>query len=135
MSHRIHLHEIYRYGIAGVLSTLLDWSLFFIMAIVMHLYYQAALVIALLLSSILNYKLNKYYTFQNYSKKGSLQFFSFLVLVFFSLTLSVFLMHWLINHYELHKMSARMLTTCVLAVVNFFLTKYISFNHRLFTHS
>lgn len=124
--------ELLRYTITGVSSTIVDWIIYWILAIEFNVHYELALVIAFVLSSFLNYRMNKHYTFNNHSKKHITQFTSYFLLVILTLVLSVLLLHYFVGHLGMHKMTARVVTTCALAVSNYLLNKAIPFNHRLF---
>jgi putative flippase GtrA len=124
--------ELGRYSIAGISSTLLDWAIFYLLITFHLMHYQMALFIALSLSSVLNYKLNKHFTFKSNYKKGVRQFATYFILVMVSLLLSFICMHILVSRFALHAMPARIITTALLAISNYLLTKHISFNHRLF---
>lgn len=129
---KICFKEIGRYSVAGISSTILDWGLFYLMINFWHMHYQIALFLALSLSSILNYKVNKHYTFKSQCSQGMLQFTSYFILVISTLLLSSVCMHTLISRFQLNEMYARVFTTLLLAVLNYFLTKYITFNRFLF---
>ncbi|MFN3234650.1 MAG: GtrA family protein [Gammaproteobacteria bacterium] len=124
--------EFLRYSTAGVISTLIDWVIFFYLAIHCGVNYQIALMIALSLSSIVNYKINRDFTFQNASPKILRQFTSYYMLVLASLAMSLALMHYFVDILLLQKMTARVLTTGGLAIANYIMTKLIPFNERFF---
>jgi putative flippase GtrA len=132
MLNRINHSEFFRYCISGSISAVIDWSLFFLLAIVMKLHYEIALVISFLLSAMANYTLNRDYVFKNTSPRFIRQFTSYCGLVLLTLVISGLLLHLLIRYLAQHEMMARILVTLLLGAMNYGLNKLIPFNRKLF---
>jgi putative flippase GtrA len=128
----IQKSEILRYSIAGISSTMVDWALFYLLAIEFHMHYRLALSLAVGLSAIVNYRINRAFTFHSTSTMVIRQMLLYFALVLLSLLLSLLLMHLLIDVIHLRKMTARVITTLLLAIFNYLMTKWLPFNPLLF---
>ena len=124
--------EFIRFGFVGGVSTLVDWTIFFILAITINLNYQIAVVSSYLCGAIVNYTLNKLITFKSTSKKIAHQFGIFIGIATISLFASMGLMFTLIELATLDKMTSRIITTGIIFIANYFLHKHITFNKKWF---
>ena len=124
--------EFIKFFIVGGISTLIDWLFFFLIGIYLNIHYQISLIISYTLGGITNYSLNRYYTFQNKSKKIALQFLTFFSLALVSLFLSMLVMFIFVDILNLHRMLSRILTTAIIFIFNYLMHKFITFNKNLF---
>lgn len=124
--------EFIRYLLVGGSATLIDWSLFYIFAIVLGIYYQVALVISFSISCIFNYYFSRIFTFRSKSQKIFSQFSLFLLVIAIYLSMSIFLMFIFVELILIEKMISKILTTGFMLIVNYLLNKYLTFNKRFF---
>ena len=75
---RLLKFEFIRYTLVGGIATIMDWSIFYIFAIILGIYYQIALVISFVIVGITHYTLSKIFTFKCKSKKIIKQFSLFM---------------------------------------------------------
>ncbi len=129
---RVMKIKFIRYFTVGVLATIVDWSAFYICAILLNFYYQPSLVIAFSLGSLTNYILNKSFTFECTSEKILKQFSVFMIIATSTLLLSMLVMFILIDLLAVDKMISRVLTTFLMLVINYLLHKNLTFNKRFF---
>lgn len=59
-----------RYMGIGVITTLADWLIFYMIISYMHVFYLLALAMSYFISTILSFFLNKHFTFQNSIKSS-----------------------------------------------------------------
>jgi len=124
--------EFFRYFLVGVIATIIDWGIFYILALGINLYYQFSLFISFALGSITNYSLNKIFTFRCKSKRIIRQFFVFSNLALISLLLSAAIMFIFVDLVSLHKMISRITTSFIMLVATYLMNKYLTFNKRFF---
>lgn len=124
--------ELIKFFIVGGLSTIIDWSTFYLIGIVFGIHYILSLLIAYTFGAITNYSLNKIFTFKNKSKKIALQFITFFSLALISLFISILIMFTFVEIFNLHEMVSRIITTFIVFIINFFMHKFITFNKKIF---
>jgi putative flippase GtrA len=112
----------------GIVSTLFDWAFFAMGYKWVSLPYWLALIISFSIGALVNFSLNKRMTFRNKSKKV-LQPIVFVVIAGIMLGISLVLMAYFVK--KMDAIIARMITTGIIFVCNFFLHKIITFG-RLF---
>jgi putative flippase GtrA len=121
-----------RHILTGGIATIIDWTMFYALAIIIGIYYQIALIISIATASITNYILSKTFTFKCKSKKIIPQFFLFSIIVIIYLLLSILLMTLFVESLNLHKMTSKILTTGIMLIINYNLHKHITFNKKFF---
>jgi len=121
-----------RYLIMGGIATLIDWSSFYILALILGIYYLLALAISFSLASIAHYTLNKLFTFRCKSKKIAKQFSVSFSISIISLILSSIIMFALVDLLLIQKMISRIMTTFIVLIANYSMHKYFTFNRRFF---
>lgn len=129
---KIHFFEFFRFILVGGVATALDWSVFYLLAIKIMLYYQLSLMISFSLACIVNYTFNKLFTFRSKSKKIFRQFSLFSVIAIFSLLLTMILMFIFVDVLFIHKMLSRIFVTMIMLFFNYILHKFLTFNKRFF---
>ena len=126
------LSEFIRQGIwflaIGTVSTLFDWAFFVIGYKWIHLSYWVALIISFSIGAFINFNLNKRLTFQNKSK-NIFQPITFIIIAGIMLAMSLGLMAYFVARMD--AVFARMITTGIIFICNFFMHKAITFG-RLF---
>lgn len=124
--------ELIKFFIVGGISTIIDWSSFYLIGIILGIHYQISLVIAYTLGGITNYTLNKLFTFQNKSKQITLQFITFFTLAFISLLISMTIMFIFVEIFYINEMISRILTTFIVFIINYAMHKFVTFNKKIF---
>ncbi len=121
-----------RYFIVGVVATLVDWGLFYFLAIFMGIHYLEALVLSFSAGSVTNYGLNRTFTFQSDTDRIVAQFTTFMVITIMSLGISSIIVYVNIKVLTIHKMLSRIITTFCMLGINFILHKNLTFNENWF---
>ncbi|MEE9323363.1 MAG: GtrA family protein [Candidatus Aenigmarchaeota archaeon] len=117
---------------AGVVATLSDWGLFYLLAVFFNVYYQFSLAAALILGAIVHYTLNKIFTFRCKSRAIVRQLSVYAGVIIISLGISSVFMFLFIDIFLIFKMYARMLTTFIMIMMNYLLQKYLTFSKIIF---
>lgn len=124
--------EFIKFVLVGGTSALIDWGLFYLLAIILTLHYQISIIISFSCSVIFHYTFNKKFTFKSKSKKVGTQFSIFLVVVTIYILLSMGIMFILVKLVSLPKMISKISTTCLMFIVSYFLNKNLTFNKKFF---
>lgn len=109
----------------GIISTIADWAVFALMNKAILINHQVSLVTSYTIGAIINFILNKKYTFQNKSK-SNFQPVVFMIIAFLMLGASMVLLELFVKM-MMDAMLARMLTTIIIFFANFILHKFITF--------
>lgn len=124
--------QFIRHVFVGGFASIVDWILFYLFALELNIYYQFSLILSFSIATTINYILSKILTFKCKSKKITRQFLLFLFFSIITLLLSMLLMFIMVDMIFLEKMISRILTTFILLLFNFFVSKKLIFNRRFF---
>jgi putative flippase GtrA len=122
-----------RYFAVGAVGTTVDWAIFYLLAIMLGVYYQFSLIFSFSMGAVINYTLNKMFTFRCKSRRVARQFMTFFSLAVICLLLSMMFMHIFVEMTGMQKMLSRVLTTFITLVIGYVLQKSITFNRRFFS--
>lgn len=87
--------------------------------------------LAFILSFVVSFTLQKFWTFRNYcQKKIPIQFVLYIGNAFIGLNLNGFLMHALVNNLAVWYLLAQVVVNLMIGVYNFFVYKFIVFRHQ-----
>ncbi len=125
-------HSFFKYVIVGGIATIIDWGVFYFLALVGGFYYQLSLIISFACGGLTNYTLNKAFTFKCRSKMIIRQLVVFFIVSVLSLLLSMAIMFVLVDFVSIQKMNSRILTTGIMLIINYSLHRFIIFNKRIF---
>jgi putative flippase GtrA len=125
-------HEMMRYILIGGFATLIDWSTFAVTTKVIGWHYQVAIFFAYSFAGIFHYTCNRFFTFQNESKKYASQIFLYVLVVSISLPCNLLIMTGLVHIIAIDPLYLRMLTTVLMLPINYFLHKVFTFNKKFF---
>lgn len=137
------VNEVIKYAIVGVVGLAVEWSVFFLVRDFFYVNYIVANVISCICGIINNFFLNSYFTFKATDKiwTRAASFFSIagigIVLGVFILPLLVRLInivlvepHFLDISQKIVQNIAKLMTTVVIACIQFVFNKYITFKKR-----
>jgi len=125
--------KLLKYLAVGIVGTLADWSIFALIIGYTNLVYVLAMAMSYLVGTIINYTLNRRFTFNNTYKKIHYQFASFAVIALIGLgiqeALMVGLVHYLLadTSVDLLLMASRVIATFVGFIWTFIANKKITF--------
>lgn len=124
--------EFFRFTFFGGIATLFDWVLFYFLALELSIPYEISLFFSFSLASLINYALNKMFTFRCKSKRIGKQISVFYSIAIISLICSLFLMFVFVDLLLMKKMFSRILTTIITLGINYVLHKFFTFNKKFF---
>lgn len=122
-----------RYLLVGGLSTLVDWGVYYLLAIAVGWHYLTSLLVAQVLAAAVHYSLNKVFTFRCTSRQILRQIGAHALVSVAYLLVSMGLMYVLVDMLGLDKMLSRVATTGVMILASYFLHRAVTFNERFFT--
>jgi len=126
------MKRILSFALVGGFATILDWFIFYILAINFNMYYQFALVVSFSLSAVFNYVFNKKITFKSRSKKIFSQFTLFFIIALFALLISILVMFVLVDLFLIDKLISRIFTTLLIFFINYLAHSNLTFSNRFF---
>lgn len=143
------LQQLYKFGIVGVIATLIDWGIFYLLYnLPLHLNpmgllyglmpsaesysYLIAKIISFSISTCINYSLSMKYVFQSrFSQKDRLkEFIIFVVLSLLGMGLTLFFMWLSVDKLMISPNIANILVAGLVMVINFILRKIFIEGHR-----
>lgn len=112
--------QLVKFGIVGVLATLLEWGIFYILTNIVHIHYGISTAIAFLISTVFNYYLSVKYVFdvdQEKSKKRN--FIIFVIFSIIGLGLNELILFICIEKINLYNMIGKIIATGIVMIFNF----------------
>lgn len=124
--------KLARYLGVGVITTLVDWVIFYLLIRYLYIFYLLALALSYFTSTILSFSLNKRYTFRNKFKKAHYQLLLFVAVAATGLALNEALVYSLVHflfgsNASFGLMASRIIATIIVFLWNFALNKRITF--------
>lgn len=123
--------RILRFFSVGVVSTIVDWCSFILLSSVFGINYIIALIISILLGGIVNYILNKIYSFYSETKKYMQQYSMHLSVTVFGVALSSGMLFILVDIVSLDKVLARIIVTFIMFLINYLLHSFLTYNNAI----
>ncbi len=126
--------KLVKYLAVGIVGTMADWAVFALLISYTGLIYMLAMAMSYFVGMIINYGLNRRFTFNNTYKKMHYQFASFAVIALIGLgiqeALMVGLVHYLLadTGVDLLLMASRVIATFAGFAWTFIANKKITFN-------
>jgi putative flippase GtrA len=127
-----HSPQFARYLGIGIVATLVDWTIFYLLIGYLGIFYLVALATSYFASTVLNFFLNKRYTFRNTYRRVHVQLALFVAVAIVGLGINeiiVFSLAHLIpgGTTEVALMASRVIATLVVFLWNFALNKRLTF--------
>lgn len=126
------LSEFKPYFLIGGLSTVLDWSIFWVANYPLGMHYEVALILAFVGGGLFHFFSNKIITFKCEYKKIGTQYSLYFVVAIVSLLINMGIIAIFIKVFLLNGMLSRILTTLFMLIPNYLLHKHITFNKKIF---
>ena len=119
-----------KFIVAGVLAGGTDLLLLFLFHGLGHLDIVLATSLAFIMSFLISFSLQKYWTFRNHHRGRMVhQLFFYILNALLSLYLNGLLMHLLVNQHQVWYILAQIIVNLILAVWNFVIYKFFIFKH------
>lgn len=123
--------KLAKYLSIGIIATILDWALFYVLISYLQIFYLLALALSYMISTVFNYFMNRRYTFQSIYGKIHMQLASFAVVAILGMGLNEVLVYGMANYLlgiaGPGLMASRAIATLIVFIWNFVLNKSITF--------
>lgn len=118
------LEQLVKFGIVGVIATLLEWIIFYICTNQLKIHYSISTVIGFSISTIFNYWASVKWVFDvNKEKSEKLNFILFVVLSIVGLGLNELILWICIEKFVIYNMIGKVIATGIVMVFNFITRK------------
>lgn len=118
-----------KFGITGVLNTLIDMAVFFLLSSWLNVNVYAAQVCGYAAGMLNSYLINRSWTFHSQSRFFSLEAVKFLLGNLFVLALSMLPIKLCEDVLRLTRFFTKIVTTCFTLVLNFFISRFWIFRN------
>jgi putative flippase GtrA len=130
---RDRLRQFASYFGIGVIATLVDWAIFYLLIGVLGIFYVPALATSYGASTLLNFFLNRQFTFRNTSRQVHLQLALFGAIAVIGLGLNEGIIYSLVHlvpggEIDVSLMVSRVIATVAVFAWNFMLNKRLTFH-------
>jgi putative flippase GtrA len=124
--------KLARYLGIGVIATLADWTIFYLLIGYLGIYYMLALATSYFASTVLNFFMNRRYTFRNTCRRVHFQLAVFIAVAITGLGLNEIIVYGLVHMVPgsitgSTLMASRAIATFIVFIWNFALNKRITF--------
>lgn len=122
--------KIIRYLSIGIVTTLVDWTLFYLLISIISIYYMLALAFSYMTSTVLSFFLNKHYTFRNTYRKAHIQLTVFVTVALIGLAISEAIVYSLTTYLWSNSTSGFLVISRAIATILVFLLTF-ALNNRI----
>ncbi len=124
--------QLTRYLAVGIIATLTDWTIFYLLVGFLSVFYLQALAGSYFASTVLNFFLNRQYTFRNTYRRVHVQLAIFVAVAIAGLGLNEMIMYVLVRispggTTDVSLMVSRVIATMAVFAWNFTLNKRVTF--------
>lgn len=117
---------IAKYATVGATSAVVDFGALFILTDLANIHYLASATIAFILAALVNYTLNRIWTFKSSGKRRK-QLPVFFIIAILGLIINNNIMYFSVEHMDLHYLWAKVFAAAIVTFWNFFGNKYLTF--------
>ena len=111
-----------KFGMVGVLNTLVNWVIFFILN-ALGMYYILANIIAYILGTVNSYLWNTLWVFKYKDKASTETTIKFIILNLIGLGLNTGILYVLVDLCNLNKFIGLVITTAIVMIINYIVNK------------
>jgi putative flippase GtrA len=122
------IKETFRFGVVGILNTIVGYGSYFIL-IKLHVFYIVASLCSHIFGVINSYFWNKYYTFKSV-KKSTPELIRFLSVYTITFIINLGILTFLIEKLKIEKEVAGFTTLCIVTAISFLGHRFWSFNKK-----
>ncbi|MBC5628087.1 GtrA family protein [Clostridium sp. NSJ-6] len=117
------LFRFIKFALVGVLNTLMNWIIFFILN-ASGFYYLVANIISYSISTLNSYLWNSRWVFKYQGDNKKETTLKFIVLNIFGLVLNTIILFVLVDKLKLNKMVGLIITTAIVMIINYMINKF-----------
>lgn len=121
------INKFIKFGLVGVLNTLINWIIFSLLNFV-GVYYIIANIIAYAVATVNSYIWNSKWVFKYNGKDKKETTVRFVILNLLGLALNTAILYFLVDMLLFNKLAGLVITTAIVMVINYLLNKIWVFN-------
>ena len=115
--------QLVKFGIVGVLATLLEWVIFYICTNILNIHYSISTIIGFSISTLFNYWASVKWVFDVNKENNSKNFIFFISFSIIGLLLNELILYICIEKLNLYNMLGKIIATFVVMIFNFITRK------------
>lgn len=124
------IKEFIKFCLVGMTNLVIDMSVYYFLTRFLHLYYIVAGCISFVISVTWSFYINRKWTFRMAHDDSSSRYFKFFGANFISIVINLTLLYLMVDFWHWHDITAKLITTVIVAFVNFSLNKYWTFSRE-----
>ena len=122
--------QFFKFVIVGIINTLINLLILYILTEFFGVYYMLSAVIAFLFAVTNSFLLNKTWTFEEYIKyKIKYKYIQFIIISIIALVINLILLYILVEYFDIWYMAAQIVGVLSNLLVNFFGNKLWTFKN------
>jgi len=121
--------QLWRYGVVGLLSAIVDFGILYLLTDKLNFYYLWSATISFIIAASLNYYLNKTWTFKVGGQLAK-QMTVFLLIAGSGILLNNLILYLLVEYGHWWYIYAKIIAAAIVTISNFFGNKYFTFRTR-----
>ncbi len=125
--------QFFRYCIGGAISFIVDFGLLYFLTEYANLWYLWSANFSFLVSSFVNYLIQRFWTFQSEESRVLRQFFIFLAVQTVGLFINNVIMYTLVEYFSIWYIFAKVLAALIVLIWNFWASRMFVFNKKFIT--
>ncbi len=122
--------RIIKYAMVGVVNTLIDWGVYFVMTTFLSADPVLANVVGYATGTLASFMGNKFFTFKAKNTKTGVEFLKFIVVNLLSLGASTLALSLLISSLEINKYIAKIISSFVSMAINYIGSRFFVFDKK-----
>ena len=122
------IEKIIRFSIVGLISTIINYSLFFIIFSYLEAHYNLASSLGYIFGLFFGYLLNKYWTFNKKLNPGRTYVFKYIIAQLIGLIFCQVFLYLLVEFLVINPLLANILSLGLAAVISYLLIDFFVFN-------
>lgn len=131
MARLVMLKRLSKYIASSFLAVGIDFALLFSFVGFFGWNYLLAAAVSFTLGHSVNYLISRHWNFKNTDRKHKVAYFLFVGFGILSLGLTLFLLRSFVEDFEFNYINARILTGCIIGLLNFLFNYYVTFKAHL----
>ncbi len=125
--------QFFRYCVGGAIAFVVDFSLLYVLTEFLKVWYLWSATISFSLAAVVNYLIQRYWTFNSTDRRIARQFFIFLSVQTVGLFINNIIMYVAVEYFSLWYLFAKILSTGAVLIWNFGASKIFVFNEKSFS--
>lgn len=121
------VRQFIKFGLVGLSSTAIDWSIFYLLNLTFGVYYLYAKVFSFAIAVINSFIWNRRWTFRSQDPNRSQEFGKFFAIALIGLSLNALIMFLAVEDLHWRKIFGLILATGIVTIWNFLANKFYTF--------